>query len=475
VSSIVGLAAAALYEIPRFVRQPVDLALGDGLALLLLLASLLLFLAPMGAVPPVEPTPPGAAAGGMLERWWMKLRWASHAVAMAASLIVVGMRLRDFTQLADDKADGRALLFFARVVHPEVGLAPVLPLMLMALAIYVSCLFRLRAVRRAVVLRTGGAQWATSGIPGVCEDVARFTRASLRSLGSVIWAGTLVGLCLFKWLRAGSLEGPTFDFLVAIGFGLTFSIAVASIWRADQLWRTTAKLLRSLAAHPWAPAFATLPEHLSQAFRTPMPGRLSHEEVSRACAVVASLADANPLEEGRAVGPESSRVQVYLQDLQPIWNSAGAQPRALRAKDVERPMAIQLREHYLAMCMAESISQMCDILRTTLFVGATAAVAAVLAMTVYPFQSAGTLAWAAPITIVVVVLVALRVIAGIERDEILSLMARTEPGKLTFSWALVARFLGYVVVPLASLAAAYLPDHGLVARILGSVNGSIQP
>ncbi len=457
VTAIAGSASAALYEIPWFANQHVSLGWTDAVAALLLLCSLLLFLAPMG-------------------HFQLNVRWAWRPVAMLVSLIVLGIRFYAFTHPAAHAADGRAFLFFARMVHPELGMAPALPLMFLAIAIYVSCLFRLRALRCGIVLRAAAPCWARSGVPGVAEDLGAFSQASLRSLGSVVWVGTLLGLALFMWLRAGSLEGPTFDFLVAVGFGLTYSIAIASIARVDQLWRRMRALLRSLAAHPWAPAFGRLPDHVSQAFRTPLPGALSRDEITRDCEVVATLADANPLPGAAAGAPAGSRLETYLAELQPIWNSAGARPPALAAKDEpERPLAVQLREHYLAIQMTQLLSQMCDVTRTTLFVGAVAAVAAVLAMTVYPFQSAGTLAWAAPITIVLVVLSAVRLMTGVERNELLSRIAQTEAGRLTLSWALVVRLVGYVGVPLASLGAAALPNHDLIAKILRSLNGSIQP
>ena len=124
--------------------------------------------------------------------------------------------------------------------------------------------------------------------------------------------------------------------------------------------------------------------------------------------------------------------------------------------------------------MTESLSYMCDATRTTLFVGSAAAVAAVLATSAYPFQPAGTLAWAAKISIALVVVVSVRVIAGIERDDILSRIAKTDPGKMTPSWSLLVRLVGYVLVPLGSLAAARLPDHGLLTSILRSFSAWLE-
>jgi peptidoglycan/LPS O-acetylase OafA/YrhL len=125
--------------------------------------------------------------------------------------------------------------------------------------------------------------------------------------------------------------------------------------------------------------------------------------------------------------------------------------------------------------MTESISTMCDATRTTLFVGSVAAVAAVLATAAYPFQPVEALRWAARISILIAVVVGLRVISGIERDEILSRIAGTDPGKLTPSWSLAFRLVGYVLVPLATLAATHLPDQGQLGDLLGAVSSSPAP
>jgi hypothetical protein len=474
VSTILGCVGAVLHETPFLVHQHPPVGWGDRIAVLLLIVSVLLFLAPMGAVPTLGRLKPGAGTRQLLARLWLWVRWCALPAAMMVSLIALGFRFCRFYDL--NPVDGRALLLFARMVHPELGMAPALPLLLLAIAIYASCLFRLRVVRSGAALRAGAPRWVRSGVPGLPEAFDDFANESVRPLGYVLWSGVGIGLAMFGLLRARSLEGKSFDVAVAFGFGLTYSLAATSLLRLYHLGERLKRVLQSLAAHPWAPAFSKLPDHVSQTFRTPMPGRLPRKAIVPYCRVAGALADANPLPGQPAGPPAGDRIEAYLHELQPIWNRAGVRPPSLENKVAAgRPLPVQLREHYLALSMAKSLSQMCDIARSTLSVSATTAVAAVLAMMVYPFQPRGTLTWLAPITIALVVVASLKVIAGISRNELLSRIAGTRAGRVTLSWALVARLIGYVGVPLASLAASYRPNHDLLSGILRNLNSSIQP
>lgn len=452
----------------------------------LLFASAFLLISPLAS----RPSPPrGRSDATCWSKFTSSGHW-SHRPLHASLILAFGafacVGVLRFTRLGV-KSDGRAFFFFARLMHPGLGLTPALPIAIMATILYLACLFRLRVVRRARRLRSEGEHWVGDPLFDAARGIEEFTASSLRSLSHILWMGTTIGLALFLWqrIRPRSLEGWYFDLLVALGFGLTFAVAGASIWRANRLWQMLAQFLRGLADHPWAPAFGKMPAHISGAFQTPMPGRLNRIEVATARDITARLAAANPIEgspaptagqTGASTDSPALLIPEFLKALAPHWRAAGVCPPALSEKGDSKasPPSIQLREHYLALCMTESLSYMCDATRTTLFVGSVAAVAAVLATAAYPFQPAGTLAWAAKISIAVVVLVSVRVIAGIERDDILSRISKTNPGKVTPSWSLVVRLVGYVLVPLGSLAASRLPDHGLLTTILRSFSASLE-
>jgi hypothetical protein len=71
------------------------------------------------------------------------------------------------------------------------------------------------------------------------------------------------------------------------------------------------------------------------------------------------------------------------------------------------------------------------------------------------------------------VIVALRVLLGIERDKVLSDVAGTTPGKVTPSLGLLARIVGYVVVPLGGLIGSRLQDLGTAIELLKSMTNAL--
>jgi hypothetical protein len=84
------------------------------------------------------------------------------------------------------------------------------------------------------------------------------------------------------------------------------------------------------------------------------------------------------------------------------------------------------------------------------------------------------LSWAALATVAVVVGVALRITFGLERDEVLSHIGKTDVGKITPSWGLVGRLLGYVGLPLLSLLASRLPDHGILLTLAQNLSNAFE-
>jgi hypothetical protein len=249
-------------------------------------------------------------------------------------------------------------------------------------------------------------------------------------------------------------------------------MAAASIWRAYSLWGRLSAMLRGLAQHPLAWSFDHLPTHLSRAFRTPLPRRLRRDDVEVACAATLRFAGDDPDTRGAGI---TQTIRMMSRAMVPSWTKAGSLPNVLESAEPERTPVEQVREHYLALRMADALACMCDVTRTMLFIGASSVVAAVLGTAAYPFQPAGTLAWAATLAVAAVIVVAVRLIVGIERDEVLSRLAGTKPGEITPSWSLAARLIGYVLVPLGSLLAAHLPGHSVLPELFASAGKSLGP
>jgi hypothetical protein len=123
--------------------------------------------------------------------------------------------------------------------------------------------------------------------------------------------------------------------------------------------------------------------------------------------------------------------------------------------------------------MAAALGLMCDATRTMLFVATGTGLAALLGTVLYPFQPAATLTAAGLISVGLVVVVALRVLLGIEKDPVLSEVAKTTPGKITPSLGLVTRLVGYVVVPIGGLIGSRLQDPGAVIELLRDLTNAL--
>jgi hypothetical protein len=462
VLSLTGAAAAALYELPRLEFPDAPFRADEALAGLLLLASLVL----IGVVLWRE-----IRRGPLYQNG--PLRLTLHYLLPVLLLAWGGIGLYRFTRTGD-ASDGRAMFFYARMAHPGLGLTPTIPIAFVVTALYVGCIFRLRVLRRSVRLTAAGWAWRSDVFPGVGESMTGFARSTRRSLIHALIVGVLVGLAMYAWkpVRPRSIEGTAFDFLVALAFGITFTMAAASIWRAYSLWGRLSAMLRGLAQHPLAWSFDHLPTHLSRAFRTPLPRRLRRDDVEVACAATLRFAGDDPDTRGASI---TQTIRMMSRAMVPSWTKAGSLPNVLESAEPQRTPVEQVREHYLALRMADALACMCDVTRTMLFIGASSVVAAVLGTAAYPFQPAGTLAWAATLAVAAVIVVAVRLIVGIERDEVLSRLAGTKPGEITPSWSLAARLIGYVLVPLGSLLAAHLPGHSMLPELFASAGKSLGP
>lgn len=416
-----------------------------------------------------------------------RVEWFIALFAVGA--VVAALQLCSFAH-AHCLPDGRPLFLYLRFMHPSLGLTPVFPLAVLAGALYVGALFRLRMVRQWFRLREWAVAWAAGPFPGLGQAIDRFANGAAASMRRSLVLGVGAGLVMFAWqiLRPRTLEGPAFDFTVALAFGVTFTIAALAIWRAATLWSELSEILRRLALHPMVWAYDHMPDFIVRSFRAPLPLRVHQEVIEAARAEAVRLLASNPAADPRSKSklitqapgsqPPSSvatstrpqeTIRALTSDVGWYWTRAGAQPPALQKTEKTKLTGVRIREHYLALCMADTLNAMCDVTRTMLFIGASVVVAAVLAIAIYPFQPAGSLAWIATVAVAALIAVALRVIVGIERDEVLSRIARTTPGRVTGSWALVVRLVGYVIVPLGSLIAAYLPSGAFLRDLFDSM------
>jgi hypothetical protein len=378
--------------------------------------------------------------------------------------------------------DGHTYFFYVRAMDPSVGLTPTVPLFMVGMAAYVSALVMLSVARRSRDLDKHAVDWATpSGVDpehsfhSCAQRMTRFAEAASASLIPPVLAGTIVGTAalFLSPLRLGSLEGRDFDLGCSICFSFAYSLALATAWRAGKLWHCLRDFTHALGVHPAAKALERLPKSVAWRFRSPVPGKVGSSEFDVALKI---KMHALHLEERPAVSELRTALEPYWFPSQvqstgpfvcpePKDSAAAPQPSQSTTRET-------LQEDILALQMAKVLGIMCDTSRKVLLVATVSGLVALLGGDLYPFQPAATLTAAGLVTVGLVALVALHVLLGIERDEILSSVAGTTPGAITPSTGLMTRLIGYVVVPISGLIASRLAHPSTIFDILkGIANG----
>ena len=401
------------------------------------------------------------------------------------------------------RRDGHVFFFFLRAVDTGIGLTPTLPLFIVGMTIYVAALLQLSVLRCAATLHEHARGWDVDPPqPGTankartksfseCANAMRaFSRDASRSVLIVCVLGTLGGFLLLFWspLRLGSFEGRLFDAACSGGFALVFTVTVSTACRAHGLWLRLQAFTRALAIHPASAALERLPESVAQRFRSPVPGKLAADHIHIALAMnlhalglsapphVDALrreldgrwfpAGQPPAESPVAGGPVSAPDERLAR----VGGPAAARSAlpALVAAPADDPLdelRARLKEDFLALKMAEVLSLMCDATRRMLLIATVSGTAALFGYAIYPFQPAAALTMIGLISDGLVALVALRVLLGIERDHVLSQLAKTPGGEITPSLGLVTRLVGYVIVPLGGLVGSRLQNPGAVIAL----------
>jgi hypothetical protein len=377
--------------------------------------------------------------------------------------------------------DGHTYFFYLRSVDPSVGLTPTIPIFLVGMTAYVAALLMLLIDRRSRRLTNLATAWAKSpdgasakhSFNSCATAMTKFARKASSSLIPPVAFGAAFGTVILFWspLRLGSLEGREFDLACSLCFSFAFSLTLATAWRANLLWYRLREFTHALGTHPAAKALERLPKPIASRFRSPVPGEVGHHAIDVALVMKA-----------HALGlSEVPKVSELREALEPYWfpSHAPAPRGALRVPPALQPHKSQegaretLEEDILALEMADILGIMCDSTRTMLFIATGSGLVALLASALYPFQPAATLTGAALVTVGLVAVVALRLLLGIERDEVLSSAADTTPGKITPSLGLMTRLVGYVVVPVAGLVAARLPHTATVLDVFKNIGISL--
>ncbi len=405
-------------------------------------------------------------------RTWQRLTVLACVLAFAAAT----SRVLD---IAQDPSE-RALLFFVRLMHPSGGLTPTLPLITLSAALYLACLFHLMYLRVLPACSLDGVFAPRDS--DTKEGVARFLRPGPRFpagwLAVVLAYAIGIGGAL---CRLSSIDGVAFDVVANLAFAVVFLLAVVAALWALALWRSLCPLLQELAAHPLAATLDRLPSSVSRAFGYALLSRLSKDLVARLLRAQARLlanlrppaSPPTPLDEAIAAaseepGPESRK----------LAELGGALLKILPQRPSEREQVApqstpataewnRVAEDFVALRLAAAVGKMFLVLRCVLSIVACSSLAAIVAVGSYPFAPRGVLTLASVAVVGFVAALTLLVVVQADRDEALSRMSKSTPGKVTWSWGFIVRLVTLVGLPVAGLLTTQLSLGGASVSVIG--------
>jgi hypothetical protein len=300
-----------------------------------------------------------------------------------------------------------------------------------------------------------------------------------------------INLFFFQANFIPSVEGPWFDWFFKLAFCFVPLMLVLALLRLIWLWVSAKRLLRSLWCHPLISQYAvkhfkedrfkllprvnlmTMPTYDSlsssvrqaRSFYNAWKPRVKRDKAGEIKQLVEVAENKLSLElDSEARGDWQGALRYHLDTeatlaeltervtglLENSWERANdAEPDA-RWHDAGKFFLIT----YIAAFLQHILAQMQNLVRL-ITVGLVLLLFATIS---YPFQPRGQLLLLSWVTILTSVVVMLLIFIDVSRNETLSLLSGTEPGKVTFTTDLVFRALINGVVPILALLGAQFPE-----------------
>jgi hypothetical protein len=302
---------------------------------------------------------------------------------------------------------------------------------------------------------------------------------------------------LFLLKPPGTLEPAWETKLLAALLGLGAILVCTTLVQALHFWRALTGLLKRIAAHPIADAFVGLPDFLRQSVDTQISGfswrmddLLKMIRVARLCP---NLGGARGLDLQRnlaAAADAAERDAGFLRHLRSGKMRPADGVKATRSDFLVHPERLAEVESTLGCTLVEVATGIAAVTRTPVekndsiraarvFVAAvltlllnrhvrqfkyfiytsTGCGILVLAATVsYPFEPHRLFLSSVWVMMGAVVLASLGLFVTLDRDELMSRISHSDPGKITDSGSLAKRVLIWAVAPLVAVAAAQYPQ-----------------
>ena len=390
-------------------------------------------------------------------------------------------------------------LFFIRAVDLSTGLSPLTPLFLMCVAITAGAYFQME--RHEVARRCRVPSPFPSEEQGLFDRLTdqdrrlkvemspgRFWKRHRVAL-TALFAGLLVGGVTVWRQSLPTVEGRVWDTAFAVGFWAVYAFAAITLLELFMLWRQTRQLLGAVAQLPMMRVFARLPAKVSAVVtkhlytRSTQPLLLQMTTHQLRLLATAADADADAPEQVRTLSPladeaearlkaftntgdpaDEAAVRDVLSDaasralaaLAPRWKDLptdeafGGSPATAAANE---PAWVGRAEELAGTQLVNYLSQFFIQLRSLMLSGLVCGSLLLLAATCYPFHPERLLLMFLLGLVGAGLAAVMYVFIDMSRDETVSRVAKTTPGRLSLDSGVLGPLVTYVLPVLGILTA----------------------
>lgn len=433
---------------------------------------------------------------------WVLLNGLIFALTFGGVALFLGRfaYARDFT--------GR-VLFFLRMTDLASGMSPFVPLAFVCLSFGCWAYFQLKRSHIEERYHVPNPYPNEDPFTAVCQtdaalrDEVSHEAVGLKHSGAVSGAVIVLGgYGVAIWLQAlPTVEGWMWDSLFFAGFGMLFLLSSTTLIRLYYMWRTVKALLASIATLPTMRAFGKLPAKVAEVFgkylttQKPELAHLQYPAHQLRLLVEASKADVCSPQELRELDKVSveldtllakhlthgtSRRDIHNAERQARNLLTGAAASCLRVitpygknlsvdeafggeslnKDVKKvetstPDWVNLAESVAATQVIVYVSQFFIQLRNLVWAGIITSSLLLLAATSYPFHPEKLLLYGLIGLSGACVAGVLYLLVEMNREEVISHVTKTTPGKFSLDGGFIGSFMTYIV-PAVGVAAAQL-------------------
>lgn len=411
----------------------------------------------------------------------------------------------------------RRSLFFVRAVDLSTGLSPLTPLFFVCLAYAAWGFFQLKRTHVAERYHVPNPYPETPeferiiNADRVVRDEICHEAIALKHFGSITGAVlALVGFGIAVWMQSlPTVEGWAWDLIFFVGFAWLFLLSSTTLIRLFFVWRTVKQLLDAIAALPMMRAFGGLPTKVTEVFGrylfTQKP-QLSHLQVPahQLRLLVAEVEkDETAPAELRVLGPAANEIEATLSAALAAGGRGGAARRAERdvrdrlssvagtcisvlaprgrwlpvdeafgggqgkeeIKRTDGPAWVRQAETVAATQVVVYLSQFFVQLRNLVWAAVVTSSLLLMAATSYPFH---------PEKLLLIGLIGLSgagmagvmyVLVEMNRDEVVSRVTKSTPGKFSLDSGFLGSFFTYIV-PAAGI---------MTAQLSGSFRWALEP